>query len=92
MPSLHFDDPVVVGAGFIPARAKSIPCFSASKRRMLNEMKWSVSRPRSATPDSGGDKPLPYEELNSMKGFERAGSGFTETGIPRPSRGAAKDV
>jgi len=51
MPSLHCGDPVVVGAGFIPARAKSIPCFLASKRRALNEMMWSVSRPRSATPD-----------------------------------------
>ncbi len=56
-----------VGAGFTPARAKSIPCFSASKQRTLYEMMWSVSRPRSVTPDSGGDKPLPYKVFNLQR-------------------------
>jgi hypothetical protein len=44
----------------------------------------SVSRPRWATPDSGGDKPLPYDEFYAMKRLKREGSGFTETGIPLP--------
>ena len=37
------------------------PVFLASERRTFYEMMWSVSRPRSTTPDSGGDKPLPCE-------------------------------
>ena len=71
MAPLQINVPTLVGAGFIPARAQSIPCFSTSKRRTLNEMMWSVSRPRSTTPDSGGDKPLPYDEFYAMKRLKR---------------------
>ena len=60
-------DPYVVGAGFTPARAKTIPCISASKQRTLYEMMWLGSRPRSVTPDSGGDKPLPYKVFNLQR-------------------------
>jgi len=75
--------PFVVGAGFTPARAKSIPCFSASKHRTLyGWMVWSVSRPRSVTPDSGGGKPLPYNARNLQRKAKSTSRGATKDQCP----------